>query len=581
MNKTVHKMMLRCVTIVPVFAAVALSACAETKGLWVFPGTDGAECAEGTEVPNLIAGSGMTLSAGRVATEGNTAPLPRYTSDIPNTAVYSDAAFSTRLAAIGSSMRLAKGTSTGSGSFITIRNLGASIMENGVAQDFTVEMFVRPDKNAKVLSNTTGDSQEMFLGIGSDTAAMLLHGTYNYPSGSLGANSGSEGVVYCTYGTGWGSCPSQRWMNRRSLFNGEWHHYALVYTASDATMRCYIDYEAANTDTGNGGVTWSGGMPLRSDSMLKILGKFTYSHFLSGVTVSAIRVSSGALGASSFMRIARDPVTSPVLAWWRFENGVPGGAFVPCTNEFAGSYMPQIAHNPPWGGCNNNYVRAVKRFVCAGKPWESVASTNDVALWWCGDASLGDSAGVGVKVTGFEEFAAIPGSFTAEGFYFLAVNATDKDGYTGNDRQTLMGEFDSSSNTPGWGVRTDHRRYASLVLNRIVDTTTGARGGDTVVSFPFSTGRWHHVAVVYDDEANPKTLTCFVDYVQAAQIELEAGQAIPRAKDGTLYLAGAHCNDSNTSWFGGFDEFRVTRIALEPDDFLHSSNLTGVIINFR
>ena len=221
------------------------------------------------------------------------------------------------------------------------------------------------------------------------------------------------------------------------------------------------------------------------------------------------------------------------------------------------------------------YEPAPKRFVCDGDRWTGPAYSNNVSIIGSGNYTS-RTAGFGVRATGLHEFA-MPGSFTVEGFYLLTSNATNKVGADGNDRQPLFNEGHDGYSS-GWGLRTEGGTHIFLALYKITNTVTGAQAALSVKGTEFTTGKWHHVAVVYNDEASPKTLTCFLDYEQKMQFEFGANEALPRSSDGLLHLAGAYANNANTTWFGGFDEFRVTRRALDPAKFLRYSNRGGVML---
>ena len=545
----------------------------DTLGLWVFNGTAGEECADGTVIPNLVAGSPLTLVAGTTNLAGKTVHQPKYVADVPQAALYSSNKYTNRLALLNASIHVCTGSAANVGGYLRVKDLGAAVMKDGVAQDFTVEMLVRPRTSAKNLGlSTYGNSDTLFCGIaGKDNghSPSFAHGEYNAPGGCIRAMTNNFSNIGNTGGNG--VCYNWMWPE---FYNDKWHHWALTYSASTRQATVRIDWN------GSSYVKWlvDGGIPLADDSCFQILGRLgQVAKLFYGASVAAVRVSKGVLDVSEMMRVGRNYDADPVMAWWRFENGSPGEAFSPCTNEVPGGVESLRLVTKSIGSIV--YAEPPKTYVREGADASLKYHRNRACLWGNGNAS--DATGIGVYATSVPEFA-MPGSFTAEGFYLLTSNATSRVGSDGNARQPLMNEI-YANGLLGWGVRTETAYYITFFCCKVTNLVTGAMSAwnSNAYTTQFTTGVWHHVAVVYNDAATPRTLSLYLDYEHKKTFNINDGEKLVRMGDSTFYLCGAHVNNANTSWFGGFDEFRFTHKALKPEEFLVRTNGQGFLLQFK
>jgi len=548
----------------------------ETLGLWVFNGTAGETCADGTVVPNLVAGSALSLVAGVTNRSGNAAHLPKYVDDVPMRALYSDVKFTNRLALLNTSIHVCTGSAVSVGGYLRVRDLGAAVMENGVAQDFTIEMLVRPRWSARNLGlSQYGNGDTLFCGIGgkdNEHSPSFAHGEYNAAGGCVRAmtnNFNNIGNYQMTINV------EYAWLAHR-IYDDQWHHWALTYEASTRTATVRADWGDASNDKAS--VKWlvDGGMPLADDSCFQILGRLgQVPKLFYGATVAAVRVSKGILSPSELMRVAGNYDENPVMAWWRFENGSPGRSYSPCTNEYTTKVgTPSLAQVGTYGA--TTYATPPKKYVkdCLNDKYVH----NNVCLW--GKGNTNDASGISIYSSS-PEFA-MPGSFTAEGFYLLTSNATQRSGSDGNARQPLMNEMYAAGKL-GWGLRTDSKYYVGFFCCKVTNLVTGAATAwsDNAYYTEFTTGVWHHVAVVYNDEASPKTFSLYLDYKHKKTFEINSGEALQRMGNGTFYLCGYRVNNANTTWFGGMDEFRFTHKALAEEEFLRFSGGGGFQMSLK
>jgi hypothetical protein len=548
----------------------------ETLGLWVFNGTAGEECADGTVIHNLVENSPLTLIASTTNLAGKTVHQPKYVDDVPNGALYSNEKYTNRLAVLNTSIHVCTGSASNVGGYLRVKDFGAAVMENGVAQDFTIEMLVRPRTSAKLLGlSTYGNNNTLFCGIeGKDNAhsPSFAHGEYNAAGGCIRAMTNSFSNVGNVGGNG--ICYNWIFAN---LYNDEWHHWCLTYSASTGQATVRLDWGKPSQSVSS--VKWlvEGGIPLVDDSCFQILGRLgQVANSFYGASVAAVRISKGILSEADYMRGGKNYDVDPVMAWWRFENGAPGQAYKDCSSEVPiGVDGKRKAQKSNYG--STGYAVPPKAYVREGADVGNKYHRNNVCLW--GNGNVSDATGIGVYATA-PEFL-LPGSFTAEGFYFLTSNATTRVGSDGNARQPLMNEQYNSS-TIAWGVRTDSSRL-NFFCCKVTNLVTGAMSAWTSNAYwtAFPTGVWHHVAVVYDDDARPRTLSLYVDYAHKTSFTISDTEKLVRMGNATFFLCGAHVNNANTSWFGGFDEFRFSHKALAPEEFLVRTSGQGFLLQFK
>ena len=319
------------------------------------------------------------------------------------------------------------------------------------------------------------------------------------------------------------------------------------------------------------------GIPLVRDSFFQILGRVGNTCTHTGANVAAVRVTKDALATSGFMRIWRDFSKDPTVAWWRFDEGTQGTDFSSCTSvidaPFGQSPLVMAAARSP-AVATPRYSRPRRSGV---KVNENAPPTNNLA-GVSGNGNVSDTTGLCLLVRDAPALAS-PGSFTAEGFYRLHVNPAAASG----GRQPLMNEY-MADNSIAWGVRTEGANSIVLMCCRITNLVTRAeqKWYDNTRQVDFSLDTWHHVAVVYDDEARPRTLQLYLDYkAVGAPITFDDTQALKRADNGVLVPVGCYANNANISWCGSMDEFRFSRKALQPSGFLQACGIGGSIMFVR
>jgi hypothetical protein len=496
------------------------------------------------------------------------------------------------MAQLRTSVRVAAGSAADVGSFLRVEKLGRHVMTDSVPDDFTVEMFVRPDMSPSNISragleggNLYGGWNWSFATIGGADAGhspAFGYGVYNTPGGCLRAPYDNYG----SYSTGNLQGRDILWIQngvqwQKSFYNGEWHHVAFVYSKAEQKMSLYIDYALAgnvkwekDADKGN----FPNGIPLVGDSFFQVLGKVGSTSMHSGADIAAVRIAKAAMPASAFMRAWHDLAENPTVAWWRFDEGTPGAAFGACTSVVASALgrSPMVMVAGRTGSvATPRYGRPVRTGVKEGQ--NAVAERNLAGV--TGSANESDLTGLCLSVTGAPDLA-LPGSFTAEGFYRLHVNPGAS---SPSNRQPLMNES-MADGSIAWGVRTQGADSIVLMCCRVTNLVTRAEEAwyDNSRQVHFPLDKWHHVAVVYDDEARPRTLQLYLDYEAVGEpITFDDTQALKRADNGAFVPVGYYANNANISWCGSMDEFRFTRKALTPAGFLQASGILGLQLIFK
>jgi hypothetical protein len=107
-------------------------------------------------------------------------------------------------------------------------------------------------------------------------------------------------------------------------------------------------------------------------------------------------------------------------------------------------------------------------------------------------------------------------------------------------------------------------------------TWTGSSFGG---AHAYDDGEWHHLAVVYDSEAN--TIKVFVD--SSTLVYERSSVEIGPYSDIDLVVGARGLSNSYTRFFdGAIDAFRFSRSALGPDEFLRRYNgPRGLMLIFK
>ena len=312
-------------------------------------------------------------------------------------------------------------------------------------------------------------------------------------------------------------------------------------------------------------------------------------------TIQAVRLTRGDLPVKDFLCTSKFRNPADTVAHWRFD-GEPGAI---AQNVFESS-MPNRSDLRLWKAQSDDYT------VSFVSPWRDYAKQggelikNTSAIGWSGQslrksATAGKSAAFDETRTFMNVMRANPGltaagtgeSFTHEMFVCCRTNNLYFLG-NGNDKTLFFGEgfgeggFVSQGDTANWIVSQEQfgtaEGLAKIRLRYTYQDDELSGNGTAVNSDAYvTTNEWHHLAVTYD--ASARKVNFYVDYKSVYDNTLAEGYHMTR---------GTRVFGARDQWFGYFqgfdgaiDEWRISRRALSPEEFLQQTIGPGFSIFIR
>ena len=318
---------------------------------------------------------------------------------------------------------------------------------------------------------------------------------------------------------------------------------------------------------------------------------------------SCLKVTARTLGPAEFLRASNCVTYWPkTLFHWTFDGGV-GDAFPSTVTNAAVSFhdlnstvysSAQLAldgNGPVTGREHASYAARTKSGGAPVADGENDKNPREnggcayLASSAAGDEYFRTSAYVGYTLAGASSAYAAgrglsSGDFTAEGFFKFDQSAW-LDGIgsyaTGRPRLTLMTRTRNPNDVSksAWVV-TLHGASGSdayLQLGTYCDEGSVAHSSSRGVMVD---GRWHHVAVTYDDVA--QRMIGYLDYKPFATNNLAT--PISYGVSGAFYL-GLGPSVNNNGFHGWVDEVRYVRECLDPSEFLRIEAGPGLKILIR
>ena len=378
------------------------------------------------------------------------------------------------------------------------------------------------------------------------------------------------------------------------LADGEWHHIAITYSSGQYIMWC--DYYATSSEA-----TWGAG------SLCKSL--YTAIHvpqtiqrplkLFNGIfrgKVAGLRVSRGILDRDQFLRAFEFPDTH-TLFHWKFD-GAAGGPLPSVITNDAPNYASCLANQFCRKGVYSGLLTTTgngrrmdsangatpahsgsvwRKYVCSGG---EVVSTNRASAYFHPDSISSDNPGISVNQSAID--FTYGRDFTLEAFIRF-----DFDSW----RERIAGGVEGEKYVDIFGVRNANDSLCKLyaVVNAqgafvglnttVVKNAGGVKSGRDARLF--KTGRWHHIALVYD--SSTKIFTTYVDRVAA--ISLDMSEETPYFDPtGYFYFGAKHVGGVGggaAPFEGLLDEVRLSDVALAPEEFLSASSGSGVLIIFQ
>ena len=584
------KNLIRCTVLVASAVLGIGSLSAETVAWYHFnEGANGTTPAGGQSVimnaadPTSLSGSPYALTGTRsTSTTGN---LPAFTNDMPSCVSWFDPVTGER----GGDNRSI---------FLKTNNRRSSYAASTIlvdddaklhCQSITVEMMIKSSPEAAaqhqsgdwlhaltMLSAGSGNNKSwgiMFLGDGRVICVINDSGNTFNGSGTSGNNGSGGGAGYLYSASVSGSVPK--------VTDGKWHHVAITYDG--VAVRIYVDYVQ------RGYKTWSG--PLVYDSgnagKLCIGANYGTNYGAWDGFIDEVRISDEALPPEKFLQIgglgnnASDPDTAIYL---------PFNALDFSTDKFFGAIGQAIFHN---SACSTNaaLINLSLSTIAAGvyprldtgasavvsnELHAGIFATNAIANTACWTYTNNPAYPEKARHVLIDDYSKnnnehliSAGDFTAE--FYLRVPATP------TSTSYILIE-NSGAKGPGTMqvYMTSSWLYCRLASQDALDkyendeTTEIATWNDSYVPIAdIVGGTWHHVALVVD--RTHQTAAFYVDrrlvrvhknFVLASSVSTKSGYATLKIGDGW--------GGNNSSALHGLsiDEFRITRRALAPQEFL-------------
>lgn len=372
----------------------------------------------------------------------------------------------------------------------------------------------------------------------------------------------------------------QPWYNLNlNLADGKWHHLALVVrpNAADSTktdVSFYVDYKGATDNNGSATQTLPNRIRFSDAANCPLwIGGTKQTYQLYRGALGEFRFSNEALSPEKFLRpgVIASGFDKDCVLYYDFEEntedwswfggaagdivnkampGIMDGTIVTNTansnlapgfvEDTPGSLIRQSLHDSAY---QNNSQKSLCNYVeNPGLAWDAVNR--------CGYVKCQP-----LDTTWFSKT-----NFTVETFFM-----------TTNNVQKYNSFFQRKG---GWNVQFQMGVSYSGGWVGYNITTNENQGQVEQPAHTFTTGEWHHYAVVVDQTGESKHLTAYLDKVLVKRIALDSRLAQNNHDNvsdhnGAWFIAGG---PGDCAFDGKLDSMRVTLRALEPDEFLSARN---------
>lgn len=358
-----------------------------------------------------------------------------------------------------------------------------------------------------------------------------------------------------------------------SIFDGKWHHVAMVVDGDAMTQTIYLDYRLIKSAALKHPIDYTGDDPI-------VIGNTVYASYgcFGGGWIDEFRLSDTALHPSQFIRFRTRPdelVDDDTVIYLTFD----------AYSWFGGTYL----HNESWGPVSTNATLYINTGTATLEADEvpGVGVVRD-GIYGEETANLG---AFHFKTNTTEKKSAIitvddvnramtTSNFTFEAFYRWAEKHSRDTHYIfgehGQKGQAIIGSMNASGS-----ISVSVQAWAE---SNIVDAATGEVIGTDpyAVTKKLATNyaglvddKWHHLALVRDFDA--MTVKFYVDYKLIGSVDnvtnlyvLPVSGALGGNKyNNDFLIAGAYATTSAYQMNNGYlDEIRITKRALAAQEFL-------------
>lgn len=412
-----------------------------------------------------------------------------------------------------------------------------------------------------------------------------------------------------------------------TILDGKWHHIAVTYSKAKKLRRLIADYTSAHCNVSRNGT--DKGVAV-TNVELEFSSPLDFGNCVMRGRLACLRVTKRVLGVKELLYASNNENfytdISDIVFHWGAE-GETGAAATELVNRFAPTQNfheanPDLFYfSDSWivptttlytgngtgvsafDGVSPTYTDAIpdarKRNVTAGEDRDKVIAENKGSVSSVPpDCTQRKSFGLSLSKDSFRHLATGE-SFTCECFCkFDPQAAVDAGAQKSYPWFTIMGApdegwsmdwrlgFDFSPRATGTEGSLNQWEYMRPSLSAYWVTAEGTSGSGQLVSkggtyvtcgnAPFD-NQWHHVAFVYD--AATSNVTAYLDYNPWISATLQ-GPMIVRTPTKQSYAFGHGCSGYPGPF--AFDEVRLTRKALKPEEFLHFNKpLTGLTVIVR
>ena len=393
----------------------------------------------------------------------------------------------------------------------------------------------------------------------------------NFNGGTLGSGRGGSGYFYTP-------TPSAGGPN---IVDGKWHHLAITYDGS--TVRAYVDYVLITS------IAWSNGLVYGSGDNSKLcIGGFdaaTYGNWPG--CIDEVRISDEALPTEKFLHVggidthASDADTAVYL---------PFNALDFSTDKFFGTIGQAIFHN---SACSTNaalinlslstisagvYPRldTGASAVVSNELHAGIFAANAIANTGCWTYTNNPAYPEKARYITIDDYSKnnnehliSAGDFTAE-FYLKVPTTPTSTSYILVENSGAKGPGTIQLYITGSWLYCRLASEGALADYEDGSTTEIAKWNDSYVPIANIVGdTWHHVALVVnrtrqtaDFYVDRKLVRSHKNFVLASSVSTKSGYATLKIGDG---WGG---NNASALHHLSIDEFRITRRALAPQEFL-------------
>ena len=547
-----------------VAVSAALVGSAGTLGFWDFK--DGMP---GDDVTTVSNSSGMKsyTSATAQKTGGSTGVLPKFNSDSPGK--LKDGVNGDVISADPQSIDFR---------YVSRSSLyGGYIDLDGVADDisgkgsFTIEYFVKQNADYSYYETGDGDWEQR------SKTMLYLENRTGY--GALKQIMPVEVEKTTKHGKGaslqvYAHAPiaGKTVANSVDLCDGKWHHVAIVYTETNATVKTgkaafYWDHAKVNEADYLNDPNGTTGLKLRIGTGYKDhsgVDKTTTEPV--NASISALRVSDTALVIDEFLCGSNPDYeldadgTVALLTFAGKTAGVSAASVaydatdLPILGNGEG-----IALNGLDTGCVPAYNDDIPgKYLYSSRLRETVLATDYKSLKF---TSMGEGVSVAEPSNGVGggcvNFPLLGTALSYQKSYTIEMFIKNEDW---SEWQWESGLFTFFSKTNSIA----YKNQCNVSSVKAGKTSWYVNMQDrSTVSKPatWKDGKWHHVALVYDGDTKKQTI--YLDYVAGTSVDYTNGFA-----SGERFVLGCRDNSPNYSWHGKITGVRIMPRALTANDFM-------------